>query len=587
MSRKAGLFLALSSVVALLLVCSLPAYAQSSTASQSVGKITKGKAKMVGTAKISGAPSANFSSTPTPRTKRFFDLVAARRSSMSTDAASAARAVAKTLSVPTPTPNAVKNGGNTVGFAGLTTVDTANTNGFVLSPPDQGLCVGNGSVLEVINLVMAVYSETGTQLTAPVSVNSFFGADPAVTFLSDPRCYYDIPTQRWFVSITNVLNFSTGRSNLYLAVSQTSDPTGAFTVYSIDTTDDGLDGTPSDPGCTTASPCFGDQPLLGADAFGIYLSTNEFGVFSNTFNGTQIYALSKADLVAGTPFTLVHIGDLPLAEGIAFSVHPASSPDLSGEAAPGVEYFLSSLNFTGTLDNRIAVWAMTNTSSLTQASPSVSLMNVVITSEVYGEPPLATQEAGPFPLGMSLGDPEETLNTDDDRMQQVTFAGEHLWGAVTTVVSDGTNINAGIAYFDVKPKMKGDNLTASVQGQGYVSVQDASVIYPALGVTADGTAAVAFTLTGPSYFPSAAFSHVTPGHSGSVNIVAAGAAPADDFSGYPQFGGSNGFARWGDYSWAVADGNSLWLATEYIPGTINSLDFLTNFGTFIYEVNLD
>jgi hypothetical protein len=46
-------------------------------------------------------------------------------------------------------------------------------------------------------------------------------------------------------------------------------------------------------------------------------------------------------------------------------------------------------------------------------------------------------------------------------------------------------------------------------------------------------------------------------------------------------------ARQGDYSWAVADGGSLWLATEYIPGDIDSITYFTNFGTFIYEVKLD
>jgi hypothetical protein len=276
-----------------------------------------------------------------------------------------------------------------------------------------------------------------------------------------------------------VINFDTFRSNLYLAMSQTSDPTNGFTVYSIDTTDDGLDGTPSNPGCTTDSPCFGDQPLLGADAFGIYLSTNEFGVFSNVFNGAQIYALCKADLEAGTPFTIVHIGNLPLAEGIAYSVQPASSPSSEAEdsEASGVEYFLSALDFTGTLDHRIAVWALTNTSSLTRSSPNVSLKKVVINSEVYGQPPVAPQKAGPYPLGQSLGDPEETLDTGDDRMQQVVFSNGQLWSGLTTIVSDGTNSNA----------------------------------------------------SGTSYFPSAAFSHLTPAHAVSVNLGAAGAAPQDDF----------------------------------------------------------
>ena len=108
-------------------------------------------------------------------------------------------------------------------------------------------------------------------------------------------------------------------------------------------------------------------------------------------------------------------------------------------------------------------------------------------------------------------------------------------------------------------------------------------MFPAIGVTADGKATIAFSLSGPPYFPSAAFARVNPSQGGNVHIVAAGGAPQDDFSGYPQFDG-NGAARWGDYSAAVADGDSIWLATEYVPGNIDSTAFFTNWGTFIYRV---
>ena len=129
-------------------------------------------------------------------------------------------------------------------------------------------------------------------------------------------------------------------------------------------------------------------------------------------------------------------------------------------------------------------------------------------------------------------------------------------------------------------------MSVSIQGQSYVSVKSASVLYPAVGVTASGTAAAAFTLTGDAYFPSAAYAQLTPSRADSVNIVALGAAPVDDFTSYPQLvPGATGAARWGDYSWAVADGNTLWLATEYIPGGIDSVSNLTNFGTFIYKVS--
>ena len=549
-------------------------------AQNTLGKTTIHSLKKVGTARIGSVGGSLYSATARPRVQPDRDdLVSVRRESIAKGMLATANAIGASLSVPNPKPHAVRTGGEGLGFPGLTTIDTANSNGFVVTPPDQGLCAGNGFILEAINLSLAVYNMTGTQITTPVSINSFFGADPNVTFLSDPKCYYDHQTQRWFMSVINVVNSTTNRSNIYLAVSQTADPTQAFTVYSIDTTDDGLNGTPNNPGC----PCFGDQPLLGADRYGIYLSTNEFPLYVSGFNGTQIYAISKTALETGSAYTLVHIGNLSLAEGTAYSVQPATSPQLSTEAKSGVEYFLSALDFTGTLDNRIAVWALTNTSSLSQTSPNVSLTNVVVNSEVYGQPVLATQKAGPYPLGQSLGAPEETLNTDDDRMQQVTYSQNHLWGALTTIVSDGTNQNDGIAYFVVKPQFKNGVLTATVDGQNYIAVKNASVIYPALGVTADGAAAASFTLSGRPYYPSAAFSFVTPSHADAVRVVAVGAAPQDDFSGYPQYGGT-GDARWGDYSAAVADGNVLWLATEYIPGGIDSINYFTDFGTFVYAV---
>jgi hypothetical protein len=547
-------------------------------AQASVGKMTLGSTQLKGTTALGGS-STIYSTKPTFSLKPDVDLVAARRNSVANLPAGKA-AIAAALSIPSPKANAVSKATPQVAFKGLTTVDTANTNGFVVTPPDQGLCAGHGFVLESINLALSVYSQTGSQLTTPESVNSFFAADPATTFLSDPRCYYDAPTQRWFVSMIDVYNSANGRSELLLAVSQTSDPRGGYYLYTIDVTDDGANGTPSDPGC----PCLGDQPLLGADKYGVYLSTNEFGLFDSAFNGAQIYAISKAALEAGTASSLVHFGNLPLAEGISYSVQPASSPDLNEEEGSGVEYFLSALDFYGTLDNRIAVWAVTNTRSLAQSTPSVSLTNVVIPSEAYGLPPSAPQKAGPYPLGQSLGEPEELLDSGDDRMQNVVFAGGHLWGGLDTIVSDGSNINAGIAYFDVRPSLTGSGLTATVQGQNYISVTGNSVIYPGIGVTADGAAAAALTLTGASYFPSAAYAKLNPSHAGNVTIVAAGTAPQDDFSGYPEYGGA-GVARWGDYSWGVADGSALWLATEYIPGGIDSTYYLTDFGTFVFKVN--
>src|SRR5258708_20533140 len=99
--------------------------------------------------------------------------------------------------------------------------------------------------------------------------------------------------------------------------------------------------------------------------------------------------MSKAALAAGPLPTVVHSHEPTLAEGFAYSVQPATTPPGGTYATGngGTEYFLSALDFNGTLDDRIAVWAMTNTSSLTKKNPTVSLPNAVTGSPASAQPP--------------------------------------------------------------------------------------------------------------------------------------------------------------------------------------------------------
>jgi hypothetical protein len=512
------------------------------------------------------------------------------------------------LVVPNPAGGAAPGGSsrNFSGFPGLTHADQrragtgiyANTQ-FSSEPPDQALCVGNGFVMESANTALAVHNaNTGARVAGPTALNQFFLLAPAVIrsnpmvfgdFTSDPKCYYDAQTRRWFVTLVQIdVNSATGafarpgRSHILLAVSQTEDPTGAFNLFRIDSTNDGTGGTPSHLRC----PCLGDQPLLGADENGLFITTNEFPIFRSGFNGAQIYALSKQKLASGLMPTVVHIDGGPLEEGPSYSVQPATSPDLgdNDEDGSGVEYFLSALDFDGTLDNRIAVWVMTNTRSLAAAVPDVDLSHIVIGSEVYGQPPNAEQKAGPTPLKNAFGipDPESLIASNDDRMNQAVFANGLLWAGVNTIVSGG---RVGIAWFAVKPSVRGHRLRAKMQAQGYVTVTGNSVLFPSIAVNRDGNAVIGFSLTGRDFFPSAAYAPVDVERgAGRVRIAAAGAFPEDGFTGYPSLGGDVA-ARWGDYSAAVADeqGN-LWFATEFIPNAPRTL--LANWGTFIGKITV-
>jgi hypothetical protein len=487
----------------------------------------------------------------------------------------------------------------------------ANGNSFSVEPPDQALCVGNGYEIEGVNDVFAVY-RGGNKVSNTESYGPFFNhgipeiirhADGTATYgpePTDPRCYFDPSLKRFFMTdleleVKPSTGELTGQTFINIAVSKSSRPStraSSWHLYDINVTNDGTGGTPSHTDC----PCLGDQPLIGADKYGFYITTNEFPIFKSGFNGAQMYAMDKAALANGhLKLQRIEATNPPLDEGVAYSVQPATSPTASdwSTAANGTEYFMSAFDFaategTATFDNRIATWAMTNTRSLTTGTPDVRVSNTTLHSEVYGQPPVARQKDGPTPLGDALKEKESRLDTNDDRMQQVVYADGKLWSGLNTALKNtaARPAHAGIAYFVVSPHVSASGVTASIAHQGYVAVAGNTVMFPAIGVAPGGRATMVFTLAGQDYFPSAADIHLAGSGalSSSVQLVKAGTKPADGFTGYKAYGG-DGVERWGDYSAAVGtpDG-SVWIATEYIPGTFGYPDFLANWGTYVAQV---
>lgn len=501
--------------------------------------------------------------------------------------------------VPQPSTSAVASSNpGFSGFNGLSHADQrlAGTGSYVntqfsLEPPDQALCVGNGFVVESINTAIRVYDTHGNALTQPAAINQFFGLIPEINrttgvagdFTSDPKCYYDSANKgHWFLTVLR--EDTAGRTEVMIAVSKSNDPRGMWNFYSIDTTDDGQNGTPSNPNC----PCLGDQPLIGADANGFYVSTNEFP-FSGGFNGAQVSAMNKAALESGSLPAVVHInaGAMPTpdAGGIWYSIQPATTPP-GGAFASNTEYFLSALQFgPSPLDNRIAVWALTGTSTLGNKTPSVNLTDAVLDSEVYGQPPASAQQSGPTPLGSSLKQEKlEFLASNDDRMNQVVYANGMLFSGVNTVVASNGATRSAVAYFIVTPSDSGGQVAGTMTNQGYIALQSDDVLFPSIGVNASGQGIIGFTIAGPDYYPSTGYAPIDATHgAGAVHIAGAGQLPEDGFTGYNAFGGSDRVSRWGDYSAAVADSDgTIWLAAEYIPNAPRTL--LANWGTFVSQV---
>lgn len=509
---------------------------------------------------------------------------------------------------PAPQPFSLLNAASWQGWEGITNLEQENApgnGGFAIEPPDQGLCVGaykgQAYVFESVNDALQVYDTKGDQLLAgPVALSSLFGVPPTVDqsgnfgpAVSDPKCWFDPQTHRWFHSAV-VYGFDpkTGAlrppSFTALAVSSSGDPLGAYHLYRIPSLDIGQ------PNC----PCLGDQPLLGGDQYGLYISTAEYSMGPAKSNFAEIDAMSKQSLIAGGSLRVVHLRNLTntgVDGRTTGTVQPAftDSPNQNITSHDGTEYFLSgfdcvpvSCNIAPGGFNKITAWAMTNTRSLQTARPEVRLSRSNLTVGRYASPPWQFQKTGPTPFGCNpkLGADCHTppVTANDSRMNQVILSNGRLWSGINTGVSPGKRV--GIEYFIVRPKVSAQGAVSGRTKSGYVSATNENVSFPSLGVNRAGRGVIAFSVMGKAYYPSAGYVRVNDdGAHGAIHVVANGFRPEDGFTCYKQPFGYGPPCRWGDYSASVAgpDGR-IWSGAEWIGP--HARDVYANWSTFIFPV---
>ncbi len=511
----------------------------------------------------------------------------------------------------------------TQSFEGLNLFDQRFANNgtqFTVEPPDQGLCAGNGHVLEAVNDVVRVFDQTdGTAVLPVADLNTFLGYAPAIVragpggnpvfgpSVTDPSCVYDAGSQRWFLVTLTLATVPasgalTGQNWLDVAVSGTSDPTGSWHVYHLNVTTDGRN-----------CPCLGDYPHIGIDAGGLYITTNNFPLSGNHspsnatgFNGAWVYALDKAGLVAGR--THVNVVAMAATDPTGVTSYTLAPALPAGSAYPatqhGTEYFLSSTTADIETSSDIVVWALDGTNTLSARRPQVNLSSAHVAVTAYGDPTayVVPQQAGDVPLADALTDDlfgygdagpqsEGPIATNDSRMLQTMFVNGTLYGALTTAVSNDAGFDdaptqenpegsgAGVEWFAVTPSMGPNGVEVAESSDGVVAPTGVNLLFPAMTVNADGQGVIAVTAVGPSDYPSAGylpFDASTPDVSGTLVITHAGDGPQDGFSEYWLGGGR---PRWGDYGAGAVDPSTghLWIASEAIHQTCSYTDYATGF----------
>jgi hypothetical protein len=429
-----------------------------------------------------------------------------------------------------------------------------------LQPPDTQLAAGPTALLEATNDSLSLWSKTLEPL-AFADLNLFFNV-PSTQSFTDPRLLYDNQTGRWIISGWSL--DANNNSRTYLAVSATSDPTGNWFVYTLNSFVSGMTGV----------AMLTDQPMTGVCDDKIVMAWNVFtGTGTNTaFTASQTLVLQKSALIAGSSAVNYQM----IGDGNESRPVPAQSLGSTTTCYETVNKADSSLPGGSSTSPTLAVIALAGTPT-TQGGGGVTATEADLAlASATNPPPAPAQPGAPATV--------EAATSNDDRLLSAVWQNGVLWTSATdacTPSGDATTRNC-LRLWDVNAPVSG---TPTLTSDTDLSQAGADEYYPAVGLDSAGDLFVSYTAsssaqgTGLPGFPGlyATISPVTAASGLFINPVTIAVGQTD----YDGTGGGTLTARWGDYSAVAPDPTApgaVWVAGEYAPSDANLGDWATAAG---------
>lgn len=478
-------------------------------------------------------------------------------------------------------------------------------------PPDTNGAVGPNHYIQMVNSAFAIYSKTGAIISAPKAINTLWSSVPNSTCAThnngDPVVLYDQLADRWMLSQFTVQSGTENYAEC-IAISQTSDPTGAYWLYQFDESAD----------------TFHDYPHLAIWPDGYYMTTN---LFPNdallTSTGAGAWAFERPKMILGQAARYVYFDETPLATETYTpgGQLPACLDGKNPPSAGSPNYFVE-VNNTNTantppatgLHDEMHIWKF----HVDWTTPANSTFGLGSTAPAP-KPGISGQFAGnagqpnfkvpiadfvPTPCQIENGpngcSPEKLnppqapqyLDVLGDRlMHRVTYRNfgdreslvvQHTVAAVADESMGGTR-NA-IRWYEVRNV----SATPAVYQQGtFAPFDPANPLWRWMGSAAmdhSGNIAIGYSSSGPNQFPSLHYAGRLAGDP--LNQLTQGEALM--FAGLGNEIQTGVFPlrnRWGDYSALTVDPTddcTLWYTNEYIAENdfILGVDWRTRIGSF-------
>jgi hypothetical protein len=189
------------------------------------------------------------------------------------------------------------------------------------APSDANLAVGPNHVVQTVNVRLAVYSKSGTLLSGPTNLTTFFGplGGNCKAGASDPIVNYDRLADRWVISDVGIgSNYTFSEC---VAVSKTNNPTGAYTLYAY-----------------SFGTNLNDYPKLSVwptTSNSAYLAT--YNIFQEAFlpDGADICGFDRTKMLAGAKTAKQICVKTPNSEG-AYLPSDLDGPTPPPDCTPGL-----------------------------------------------------------------------------------------------------------------------------------------------------------------------------------------------------------------------------------------------------------